>query len=104
MRTKLDYETTSYGTGQNVFQYSVSVQRIDEKEVRLVVLPLTPADGRGVGPGRGSVRRLELVLPCSVTRRVAAMLAVGAAEDGGHFEGLLRVDEARPSLAIHRSA
>ena len=104
MRTRLDYETASYGTGFNVASYSFTVRIVNRAEILIAISPASPAEGRGVGPSRGSVTCHETTIPCDVARQLGAVLILAAEMNDEHFEASFKVDESSQDLSLKKSA
>src|SRR5262245_42181707 len=78
MKVKVVYRGRNFGNPISASRYTVALARLKgRKRVRLSFIYGEPAPGRGVGPGRGEVDGLEVILPRSTAEALAHALQLG---------------------------
>jgi hypothetical protein len=75
MKVTVVYRGKKYGNPISASRYTVALARLKgRRRMRVSFIYGEPAPGRGVGPGRGEVDRLEVILPRSTAEALSHAL------------------------------
>lgn len=81
MKATVVYRGNKFGNRRNAQRYTVVLTRLKgRKRMRLSFVYGEPAPGRGVGPQRGDVEELTLVLPTKTAEALAHALKLALAD------------------------
>ena len=75
MKASIVYACGTYGNGGNAAEYSVKLSR-GGRRISLTFEFKDPAEGRGVGPARGEVKRVTLEMPCETAHALSHAFAL----------------------------
>lgn len=91
----VDYGNQKNGNSANIENYSVSVES-DPHDSQVVIrfTPVSPALGRGVGPGCGRVKGFMLSLPAPVVSRIFQAADLVGQPGAARASVTLKVNEA----------
>lgn len=93
MKSQMVYGANTYGNTENAPQYKVTLKRaMWHKGISIVFNFEQPAEGRGVGTSRGSVRSVSLELPASTAEALSHALQL-ALSDTASSDLAFTIDE-----------
>ena len=81
MRSFMVYDTYAYGNKTNAAEYLVKITRGREADEISISFDFDkPAEGRGIGWSRGSVRRVSVTLPAQTAQALSHALQLALSE------------------------